>query len=329
MSQPRLHTLFPALRRTLPHLPLGAGPTPVRELSALGAEVPVWMKDDSGFGDLWGGNKPRKLEWVLADARRRGRRAILTVGALGTNHGIATARFARSHGMHCVLMLVDQPLDEHVERQLELIRGTGARVYVTHTSLRTALALPWAMARNTRGLRPPYLLGPGGSSPVGTVGFIEAALELGEQVREGALPEPAHVVVALGSGGTAAGLTAGLRLAGLRTRVWPVLVNDKLPLGERGLLRLASRAQRLLAGRGADASWELAPLTLESRFMGDGYGHRTGEGEEAMRLAAEREALELEPVYTAKALAATLALAREGAFGDGPVLYWHTSGSRR
>lgn len=328
MTEPRLHTRFPALRRTLPHLPLGAGPTPVRPLTGLSEDVPLWVKDDSGFGDLWGGNKPRKLEWILADARRRGRRSILTFGALGTNHGLATARFAKAHGLDCVLMLVDQPLDAHVERQLGLIRESGATVVVTRTSPRTVLAMPWVLLRHSHGLRPPYVLGPGGSSPVGTLGFVEAAVELGEQVRDGHLPEPAHVVVALGSGGTAAGLVAGLRLAGLRTRVWPVLVNDRLPLGERGLARLARRTQRLLSRRGADADWELAPLTLERRFLGPGYGHSTEEAEAALVLAAELEALQLEPVYTAKAMAATLALAGEGAFGDGPVLYWHTSGAR-
>ena len=115
----------------LDRVPLGEGPTPVRELAQLGAErgrAPVWIKDDGAYG-AFGGNKTRKLEWLLADARRRGKRTILTGGALGTNHGLATALFARRLGMRTVLVLVPQPDSEHVRRQVERIRATGAELH--------------------------------------------------------------------------------------------------------------------------------------------------------------------------------------------------------
>ena len=306
-----IHERFPAAR--LPRVELCDLPTPVRRMAALDPPRDLWVKDDSGSAPLWGGNKPRKLEWILADARAKGRRTILTFGGLGTNHGLATALYARQLGMRCVLALVDQPLDAHVEAQLERIRASGALVHVTRTTPRTALALPYLMTRHGRA----YYLPPGGSSPVGTLGFVEAALELAAQVQAGELPEPEGIVLALGSGGSAAGLLAGLRVAGMRTKVHAVLVNDRLKLDEKVLLRLARRTlSRLEAGVDPD------PRALEvvRGFLGGGYGHATPEARDAIARAADAEGLALDPVYTGKAMAALLA----GAGGDGPVLYWHT-----
>jgi D-cysteine desulfhydrase len=329
----RLHQRFPQLRQRLPRLELCRLPTPVRELSVLareaGLDQPLWLKDDSRSAELWGGNKPRKLEWVLADARRRRFASVLTFGGLATNHGLATALYARQAGLGCVLVLVDQPLDEHVQLQLERIRASGARVVVTHDIARTLAALPWLLARHAQGSppRPPYVLPPGGSSPVGALGFVEAGLELAAQVRDGELPEPAAIVTALGSGGTAAGLLLGTRLGGLRSRVLAVLVNDRLALSERTLLKLARRTRSLLERRGAPAGQpaiESSALEVVRGWMGEGYGHHTPDGDAAVALADDAEGLRLEHVYTGKALAALLALSRSGRLGDGPILYWHT-----
>jgi len=325
-----LHERFPTLEESLPRLVLGHGPTPVRELSPFpGAGPPVWVKNDGLYGTLWGGNKARKLEWTLADALRRGRTALVTFGALATNHGLATALYAREQGLRTALLLVDQPVDEHVRRQLRRLKASGATLYETHGTARTVAALPWVMARHAdlRARRLPYLLPVGGSSRVGCLGYVEAALELARQVEAGELPEPSHAVVALGSGGTAAGLTLGLRLAGLRTRVVAVLVNDKLRLNARVVARLAGRTLDLLRARGADiadVSISEHDLGVQGRWIGPGYGHHTPEAERARALIAEREGLELEPVYTAKAMAGLLRMRDEGAFGAGPVLFWHT-----
>lgn len=323
---PYLHLRYPDLAETLPHLELSARPTPVRELAGLG----IWVKEDGAFGSGgWGGNKVRKLEWLIPDARRRGRRSILTFGALGTNWGLATALYAREQGLETVLALVDQPLDAHVEAQLERLAASGARVYRTHTKVRTAALLPWLLARNARGGRPPYLLPAGGSSPVGALGYVEAALEVAAQVEQGELPEPAHVVVPVGTGGTAAGMALGFRLAGLRTRLVGVVVNDQLRLDGRVIARLARRTAALLERRGG----QLGPLQLDSDIVeltrdqiGAGYGHGTEAAARATARAAE-DGLTLDPVYTAKAMAGLLTLRAEGRLGD-PVLFVHTDGPR-
>jgi D-cysteine desulfhydrase len=327
----RIHETWPQLRATLPYWPLGEGPTPVRRLTTLPAQpgCEVWIKDDGAYGSIYGGNKVRKLEWILPDAAARGRRTIVTVGALGTNHGLATALYARERGLRCVVALVDQPVDEHVRRQLGRLERSGARLYRTRGKYRTYAAAPLIMLRHCdlRRLRPPYFLTVGGSTPVGCLGFVEAALELGQQVQAGVLPEPSHVVVALGSGGTAAGLAAGMSLAGLRTKVVGIVVNDKMPVGPSVVAGLANRTLRLLRRRGAPLPVEeIAPrdLDTETAWLGAGYGHRTSEAEHTRAAAAEQEGLELDPVYTAKTMTGLLALRERGRFGAGPVLFWQT-----
>jgi D-cysteine desulfhydrase len=323
---PRLHKRFPALAESLPHLVLSEMPTPVRELPGLG----IWVKEDGRFGaGGWGGNKVRKLEWLIPDARRRGRRSILTFGGLGTNWGLATALYAREHGLETALALVDQPVDDHVRAQLARLEASGARIHRTHTKRRTVAILPWLLACNARGGRPPYLLPAGGSSPVGALGYVEAALEIAAQVEDGSLPEPAHVVVPVGTGGTAAGLALGLQIAGLRSRVVGIVVNDQLRLDAAVFARLARRSAELLERGGAG----LGPLRLDPGMLdltrdqiGPGYGHPTEAAESAAALAAQ-EGLSLDPVYTAKAMAGLLALRAEGRLSD-PVLFVHTDGPR-
>lgn len=311
-----MHQRFPGLREKLPHTRLG-DPSPVRPLDALGEGL--WLKDDSLYGDgPWGGNKIRKLEWILPDVRRKGKRTILTFGGLGTNHGLATALYAREHGLRTVLALIDQPLDDHVREQLERLRASGATLHFTHGKWRTVAAAPWLIAR----YRFPYFLPAGGSSPVGTLGYVEAGLELAEQVEEGVLPEPTHVVAAVGSGGTTAGLALGLRLAGLRTKAVGIVVNDTLRLDSAALGRLARRTARLLG-------WsEATPEPIVTRdWLGAGYGHPTEESSRALEIARERESLSLDPVYTAKALAGLLALRERGELGDGPIVFLNTYSS--
>ena len=311
----------------LPRVRLGEGPTPVRRLTGLRAgDAEVWLKDDGVYG-VHGGNKARKLEWLLGQARRRGARTVITGGALATNHGLATALYARDLGMRAVLVLVPQPEDEHVRRQLERIRESGAEIhYAGGTARAFGVAATLLARRAGPRLRPPYLILPGGSTPLGCVGYADAGLELARQVAAGEIPEPSHVVLAAGTGGTAAGLLLGLRLGGLGTRVIAVVVNDLTPVGAGGIARLARRTARLLRRRGVDVpAVELsrADVDAPTEWLGEGYGHPTAAGERSTA-TLRAEGVTLEPVYTAKAAAAVLDLGARGELGPGPVLYWHT-----
>ena len=324
---PALIELFPELEESLPSLRLGTAPTPLRPLSALGGgPAEIWLKDESRFGDGgWGGNKVRKLEWLIPEAKRRGRSTLLTVGGLGTNWGLACALYGREHGLKTILTLIDQPVDDHVRAQLERLKASGAEIHFTHSKAKTIAVVPWLMLRHR-----PYYLPAGGSSPVGALGAVEIALELAAQVDRDEIPAPSHVVTAVGSGGTAAGLVLGLRLAGLDTKVLAVVVNDTLRLDSPALLKLAGKSAKLLRERGAD----LGDLHLDGNNLivvddqlGAGYGHPTPAAREASELASERADLELDPVYTAKAMAALLEM-NDGRLGDRPVVFIDTNGPR-
>jgi D-cysteine desulfhydrase len=319
----RLHDLFP--EADLPHVVLGTGPTPVRRLTSWGPEV--WVKDEGAFGDGgWGGNKVRKLEWIVPEAHRRRRQTLFTVGGIGTHWGLAAALYGAEHGLRTVLGLVEQPVDDHVLDQLDRIAASGALVHRFDSVLRLKLAAPGLLWRYRDGPRLPYYLPAGGSSPVGTLGYVDVALELAAQVRAGELPEPAVVVTAVGSAGTAAGLTLGLRLAGLSSRVVGIVVNDAFRLDASVVARLATRTVGLLRRRGAAVDLRFTPDDLETtdRYLGETYGASTRAGLAAVA-AARAEGLELEPVYTGKTFAAVRDLAAAAA---GPVVVLQTHGPR-
>lgn len=318
---PRLGDRYPDA--DLPHIGLGTSPTPVRRLDGLGVDQDVWLKDESTFGDGgWGGNKVRKLEWIIPEAHRRKKKTLFTVGGIGTHWGLAAALYGREHGLHTVLGLVDQPIDDHVREQTERLDASGATIYRYPSVARLKLAAPMILARH----RMPYYLPAGGSSPVGSLGYVEVALEIADQVAAGELPEPATIVSAVGSGGTVAGLALGLRLAGLKTRVFGAVVNDSFRLDEVTTSRLATKTAELMRSRGADIGMiviEPSDITATSRWMGDTYGATTAESASALALADRVAGLDLEPVYTAKALAAVL----DGGI-PGPILYLNTHGPR-
>jgi D-cysteine desulfhydrase len=325
-----IHDHLPGVR--LEHQPLGTGPTPVRRLAAdLVGGAEVWVKDESGYGDGgWGGNKVRKLEWILPEARRRGTRTLFTVGGIGTHWGLVAALYGREHGLRTVLGLIDQPVDDHVREQLERLRHSGAELHRCRTPARLKLIAPLLVARAAvRDRHFPMFLPAGGSNPFGALGYVEAAYEIAGQVAAGDLPAPATVVVAVGSGGTAAGLALGLRLAGLDARVFGAVVNDTLPLDSAAISRLANATADLLRQRGA--TLDVAPVqpgdvTMRDDWLGTEYGDPTPASTSAVTAAAAH-GLSLEPVYTGKSLAAIRDLAGRGVLAE-PVLWLNTHGPR-
>lgn len=329
-----LHDRFAGL--DLPHLRLGAGPTPVRRVGGLvSADVELWMKDESGFGNgAWGGNKIRKLEWIIPAAKKRPNRTVFTVGGIGTHWGLACALYGAEHGLRTVLGLVDQPVDDHVREQLARLQASGATLHRYPTPGRLKLAAPWLIASNIRRGRLPWYLPAGGSNPIGTLGYVETALEIAAQVEAGTMPEPGTVVAAIGSGGTAAGLALGFAIAGMRTRVFGVVVNDAFALDAPVIAALANKTATLLERHGAGTQPRIAAkdLTTSADWLGRTYGDPTP-ASNSMVARAEALGLALEPVYTGKALAAIDDLGSStGPAGPaglaGPVLWLNTHGPR-
>lgn len=327
-----LYGAYPVLSATLPHRPLGTVPTPVERVPDILCDQPLWIKRDGEFGDGgWGGNKVRKLEWILPDVARMRRKSILTVGGLGTNWGLAAALYGRDLGINTTLMLLDQPVDEHVRAQQERLKASGARLHYPGGKMRARALAPAVLAGEFIRGHVPYFLPAGGSSPIGALGYVEAAFEIAEQVRSGDIPEPRTIVVPVGSGGTAAGLYAGVELAGLSTKVVGIVVNDSLRLDHQTISKLARRTLETLRDRGADLSGiSLDPerLVIRDDWLGDGYGHSSAAGSEAAEVVEKAHGIHLDPVYNAKAVAGLRAMSDAGEFHDGAVMYIHTDGPR-
>ncbi|MEZ6189022.1 MAG: pyridoxal-phosphate dependent enzyme [Planctomycetota bacterium] len=269
---PRLRALCPTL--DLPWVSLGDFPTPVERLEGLGRELgcELWIKRDDRSGAPYGGNKVRKLELLLARALQDGARTAVTIGAYGSHHALATAIYARELGLASELVLYPQPLTEHVLDDLLLDHAVGAGL----TRVAHAVFAPWRSGRVATRCEAPARIPAGGSNALGTVGFVEAGLELAGQVEAGELPRPHAIVVAAGTCGTAAGLALGCELGGLATRVVAVRVVPGLIANGFNLRRLRRGALALLrqAGLAPDLRAPVG-LELEARELGRGYGTPT------------------------------------------------------
>ncbi|MGQ0561987.1 MAG: 1-aminocyclopropane-1-carboxylate deaminase/D-cysteine desulfhydrase [Gemmatimonadota bacterium] len=326
MREPALFRKFPAIASRLPWVALARTPTPVEPLP-LPHPLPqtdCWIKRDDLSGEPYGGNKVRKLEFLLGAARARGARRLITVGAAGSHHALATAIYGHASGFDVTLVLFPQPLTSHVREVLLLDQGCGAELRFTRRMELIPAALFATTLRywNQRA----FVIPAGGSDALGTLGYVNAALELAEQTEQGAAPEPATVVVAAGTLGTAAGLALGFAIAGLKTRIKAVRITARMVTNERALARLVHGAQAQLRRAGVEldvANDALARVELLHDYIGGGYGLETADGAQATAHFAER-GIELDPTYTAKAAAALIARA---AALPKPALFWQTLSS--
>ena len=326
---------FPALARSLPHVPLGTFPTPLVDADRLLAAIDpcrslasLHVKDDGRSSAAYGGNKVRKLELVLGEALRRGAREVLTFGFAGSNHAAATAVHASSLGMRSISMLLPQANAPYVATNLLVSDGAGAELHAYGSVPELSAGVVAQMARHrVRAGRWPFVIAPGGSSPLGTVGFVAAAFELALQLEREAIVPPDLVYVALGSGGTLAGLSLGLAAAGLPTRVVGVRVTELKHASLRKIASLWNDTSSLL--RALDPTFptsrfDEARIVIRDEFFGTGYAVPTGAAEEAIRIAAEHADLHLDVAYTGKALACLIADARRGDLAEKRVLFWNT-----
>jgi 1-aminocyclopropane-1-carboxylate deaminase/D-cysteine desulfhydrase-like pyridoxal-dependent ACC family enzyme len=336
-SQPALFRAFPELVGHVPWLSLGRFPTRVHRLDGLlPPSVELWVKREDESGALYGGNKVRKLEFLLAAARAERARRLVTVGAIGSHHVLATAVYGRRAGFSVDAIVFPQPLTDHVREQLLADVGTGARLWPTGS----VVGVPLEAWRRRRGGDVTWIA-PGGSSPIGTLGYVSAGLELREQEARAELPPIDVIYVALGSCGTAAGLLLGLA-AGARGPFDRTKASDRAAIAELVAVRVVDRlvangwATRRLAR--ATADWLVArggdwfnhcqspSLRVEHGQFGGAYGLPTAAGEAAVARAAAA-GLMLEPTYTGKAMAALLADADSGRLDGKRVLFLHTFSS--
>lgn len=326
MSHWPLLARWPALAPVLDPVPLATLPTPVEPLPALGPLA--WVKRDDLTHDRYGGNKLRKLEFVLAEMRRQRASAVYTLGATGTNAGIAAAMVCADEQMPCTIITFPQPDSPTVQRNRQWLRHFGAR-FEPRTSLwRAVLRYYLHPARLRRGS---YFLFAGCSNPVSTFGYVNAVFELQEQVRAGLCPLPEEIVVPVSSASTLAGLTLGVALAGLPTRVTGIRVAAErlgpfAACNEAVVRGLERQALALMHAAGAARELRTAPaVSLCGEYFGGGYGEATPAALAAIDTFREKTGLQLESTYSGKAAAAFL---DRLATATGPVLFWNTFNSR-
>lgn len=334
---------YPRLRARVSHRVLGPMDSPVARLGRLSGHVgaEIWVKRDDLCAAPYGGNKTRKLEFLLADALDAGARSVITFGYVGSNHCLATTVHARRLGLAASSQLLHLPgwagttrhgdrsrLDPRVARNIARIAALGGRQTVRDTRAALAAATVREATRATaRTGRRPAIIPAGGSSPQGMLGFVNAGLELAEQILAAQLPRPSRIYVPFGSAGTTAGLAIGLALAGMPVPIQPVAVVPPSVSDARTLRRAAARTLEFMRRHDRGVP-EVVPrwLPIDAGHIGAAYGDATPASQAAVRLLRELEGLALEPSYGGKAMASMLeqvgGRARES--GGGPLLFWHT-----
>ena len=320
---------------TRPRVTLATLPTPLQEATRLrqalgGDSCPrILIKRDDLTSLGLGGNKARKLEYLVADARAQGATTLITTGAVQSNHARMTAAAACVAGMRCVLVLTATNDDPEIAGNLLLDKLYGATIRLVPSidpmlavGQDEAVVADVAAGERAAG-RVPYVIPVGGSSGVGVCGYIGGSAELVDQLANAAIT-PSRLYYASGSRGTQAGLTFGAKLCEAPYQAYGVAVSAGEPEKIERAKRIANEAAALLK---LPERLELSDLVTDQNFIGEGYGIPTKEGLEAIALFARAEALLLDPCYTSKAAAAMIRHIRDGEIhADETVVFLHTGG---
>ena len=298
--------------------------TPLSRLSLEGAEHPtrLWLKNDGLTSTLYGGNKVRKLARLLRRAHQRDARRLVTFGAAGSHHVLATTLFGKRAGFEVLALLTPQLESDHARDTL--LAGLGAGLEVVPCS--STASLPWQFGKVRR--RGDFVIAPGGMGILGSLGYVDAVSELQQQFSQLELPMADTLVVAAGTGSTAAGILAGLALHHIDANVIAVQVAHA-PLCGVSILAQA-RAVLVRLGIAASMTDLKRHLSVGRGFIGWGYGWPTEETR-AARAIARRSGLELDDTYTGKAFACAVGEADRGLKprtsrlqSPRSTLYWHT-----
>jgi len=296
-------------------------PTPIEELSRLTNLLKgprLWVKRDDLTGLAFGGNKTRKLEYLVADALANHADTLLTAGAIQSNHCRQTAAAAARFGLRCQLVLTGiQPELSSANLLLDELLGASLTWVADRADRDTTLTETFNHLKADG--RKPYLIPYGGSSPIGALGYMHAMQELMEQ---GISFD--WIVVASSSGGTQAGLVCGAKQFGFEGQILGISIDEPQALLQAYVLELANQSAGL---QGMTATITQEDVLVNADYCSAGYGIMTDLERKAIQLFAENEGLLLDPVYTGRAAGGMLDLIKRGFFsGNDRVLFWHTGG---
>jgi D-cysteine desulfhydrase family pyridoxal phosphate-dependent enzyme len=307
---------------------LGFFPTPFVQMNRLTRHLggpSLWIKRDDLTGLALGGNKTRKLEFLMADALAKGCDAVVTAGAAQSNHCRQTAAAAAALGLTCHLALGGFP-PPTANGNLLLDELFGATIHWSGALRKGEDLARIESELRFRGLRP-YVIPYGGSNPLGAMGFATAMIELDEQLAAAGVHADA-IVFASSSGGTHAGLLVGASATRSSARIIGIGIDKRGPDEEPFDAFIAGLASRTAEFLGAERQYRPSDVLLRTEYLGAGYGVVGDLEREAIRLMAEREGVLLDPVYTGRAFGALVDLIRRGEFGSREhVIFWHTGGA--
>lgn len=322
----------PKFQSSIPYVQIASLPTPVHKCSELETVLHhphIFIKRDdltAGGENLYGGNKVRKLEFLLGDALAHNAKQIITFGCTGSNHALATACYSHQLGFDCLVMLKPQPNSPVVRQNLLLDRYYGAQIQLFANNAERRQALDTLLEQN----KDSYFFPTGGSVALGAIGYVNAALELNNQIQQGLLPKPDFIYLPIGSCGTTAGLLLGLQLAQLDCHIVAVVVepDDNPHIFHEVTEKLFNETNLLLHEIDATIPLYAFPaqqITFNKNFEGPDYGVLIPEAQEAMNLASAAEHITLEGTYSAKALAAiTHDIAEKKINNEHVILWWNT-----
>ncbi|MBL7016349.1 MAG: pyridoxal-phosphate dependent enzyme [Kiritimatiellales bacterium] len=307
------------LLQQFPKAALADLPTPIRQLTAFD-HPQLFMKRDDLSGPVYGGNKIRKLEFLLGEALEQGAKTVITYGAAGSNHALATAVCCRQLGLNAISILAPQEPTDHVRKNLLMGRAVGAELILCDDFKDFPQATGEVRKRCLeRDGVDPYIIPAGGTNAVGALGFVHAALELAEQLR------PDVIYVPMGTGGTLAGLLTGFLMADFAPRIEAIRVVERAFRDETHIKALCDE---LCVKLGLDKRVADEDIIIRDEFFGDGYGIPTPAGHRAVEDFHTFEGVTMENTYTGKTAAALLHDLRTGKLNGKTVLYWNTLNSR-
>ena len=314
-----------------PRVHLAHLPTPLERMDRLSEALggpEIWIKRDDCTGLSTGGNKTRKLEFLMAEAQAEGADLVMTQGATQSNHARQTAAFAARLGMDCHILLEDRTgyKDENYNHNgnvlLDVLHGATYETRNTGLDMNAEME---SVAENFRkqGKRV-YTIPGGGSNTTGALGYANCALELVGQANDRGLVID-HIVHATGSTGTQAGLVTGLKALNANIPVMGISVRAAKEAQEENVFKLATATADVLGCPGVVSAQDIA---ANSDYVGEGYGLPTEAGIDAIRMFAKLEGLLLDPVYSSKGAAGLIDLIRKGHYKKGErVVFLHTGGS--
>jgi L-cysteate sulfo-lyase len=305
-------------------------PTPLEPAPRLSAElgIDLWIKRDDCTGLAGGGNKTRKLEFLLGEALEQGADTLITQGAVQSNHVRQTAAAAASFGMACEIVLENRTGNQAVDYVgsgnvlLDRLLGAKIRTVPAGLDMNAEMEVNAAAVRKRGGI--PYIIPGGGSNAVGALGYVDCALELAAQANDEGLVID-RLVTATGSAGTHAGLVAGMAVSGADIPVLGIGVRAPKEKQETNVFNLAVETAALL-GHPERVTREM--VVADCDYVGAGYGLIDQAVVDALTLAARTEGLLLDPVYTGKAMKGLIALSKAGAFEGETVVFLHTGGAQ-